>query len=106
MKDHILASKFAFAKAAEVELDEVVTYYNLEKPGLGDDFSAEVEEAIRQVVEHPQRWALILHDKRRYHLKRFPYGLVYKIGSDRIFFLAVMHLKRRPGYWKDREEEV
>ncbi|HEV8605802.1 MAG TPA: type II toxin-antitoxin system RelE/ParE family toxin [Tepidisphaeraceae bacterium] len=106
MKDDILAAKFAFAKAAEVELAEVIAYYNAEKPGLGDEFADAVDKAIQEVVEHPHRWTIILDDKRRYRLERFPYGLVYKIVSAKIFFLAVMHLHRDPNYWKDREKEV
>src|SRR5688572_32126860 len=106
MKDNPLELKFAFAKAADIELDEVIAFYNEKRPGLGDEFGAQVDQAIQDVVEHPRRWTIISHDKRRYRLKRFPYGLVYKILPDRIFFLAVMHLKRRPGYWKGREEEI
>jgi hypothetical protein len=105
MKKYRLGSKFGFAKIADTELDEVVAYYNHEKPGLGEEFNAQVEYGIQEVVEHPHRWPIIARNTRRYRLKRFPYGLVYKIRRNRILFLAVMHLKRRPGYWKEREAE-
>ena len=39
---------------------------------------------------------------RRRMLNRFPYGLLYAVEADRIIVVAVMHLHRRPGYWKDR----
>ncbi|MBA3346286.1 MAG: type II toxin-antitoxin system RelE/ParE family toxin [Gemmatimonadales bacterium] len=35
-------------------------------------------------------------------LRRFPYSLLYRIETDRIYVLAVMHHRRRPGYWTDR----
>jgi hypothetical protein len=38
-------------------------------------------------------------------LRRFPFGLLYAIETERIVIVAVAHLKRRPGYWKDRIEE-
>jgi hypothetical protein len=34
-----------------------------------------------------------------------PYGLVYQVRSDKILILAVMHLSRRPDYWRDREQQ-
>src|SRR6266513_935347 len=105
MDDTALASRFTFAKAADLELDEAVAWYNSKQERLGDELAAEVKKGIREVVEHPLRWAMLDDDKRRYRLKRFPYGLVYKIGSTKILFVAVMHLKRKPGYWKGRETE-
>ncbi len=33
-------------------------------------------------------------------MRRFPYGLIYRIQSDRVVIVAVMHLKRRPFYWR------
>ncbi|SRR5258706_10788820 len=100
-----ISSKFTFAKAADVELDEAVAWYNNQKQGLGYELAAEVEKGVREVVEHPLRWPILVADKRRYRLARFPYGLIYIIAEDRILFLAVMHLKRRPGYWRGREAE-
>jgi toxin ParE2 len=36
----------------------------------------------------------------RYRLRRFPYGLVYRLAESEIVVLAVMHLHRKPDYWK------
>jgi hypothetical protein len=35
-------------------------------------------------------------------LKRFPFGILYVATVDEIVVLAVMHLRRRPGYWQGR----
>jgi hypothetical protein len=42
--------------------------------------------------------------KRRF--KKFPYGIVFRVHDGEIFVLAVMHLRRKPGYWKDRLKEL
>ena len=96
---------FIFARAAEIELREAIDYYNREKPGLGKQFSAAIDAGIDEVLEHPRRWPILTGNKRRYRLNKFPYGLVYRIAKDRILFIAVMHLNRRPGYWRGREAE-
>lgn len=39
---------------------------------------------------------------RRCLVRRFPYGVLYARESDRLYILAIMHTKRKPGYWLDR----
>lgn len=39
------------------------------------------------------RWALI---------ETFPFAIVYRPQGDLIEILAVMHQRRRPGYWENR----
>jgi hypothetical protein len=39
---------------------------------------------------------------RRVRTKRFPYAVVFIELAERIRVIAVMHERRRPGYWKDR----
>ena len=69
---------------------------------LGDAFSRSVEAAINQIVAHPTAWREIKEDVRRHLLARFPFGIYYTIEADYILIIAVMHMQRRPGYWRDR----
>ncbi len=39
---------------------------------------------------------------RRSLLRRFPYGIICAEEGDGVWVLAVMHLHRKPGYWRDR----
>jgi hypothetical protein len=34
---------------------------------------------------------------------RFPYGVIYRLSGDTVEIVAVMHLSRKPGYWKHRQ---
>ena len=95
-----------FLPPAEAELDEAVSYYNAQSAGLGAEFVSEIREGLARIEQFPQAWQLLGERGRRYRLRRFPYGLVYvEAGSD-IIVLAVMHLHRRPGYWKERLGQV
>lgn len=40
---------------------------------------------------------------RRRLVRRFPYAVLYSISPDLIRILAVMHSRRRPMYWIERE---
>ncbi|MDN3511717.1 MAG: hypothetical protein NG784_10520 [Candidatus Jettenia sp.] len=39
---------------------------------------------------------------RKCRLLRFLLGVIYRDKNDTIEIIAVMHLKKKPGYWKFR----
>jgi toxin ParE2 len=94
--------KVEFTSAAELELDEAVEFYNSRQPGLGQAFAAEAQKAADLILTYPKAWQALDGDTRRCRLNRFPYGLVYTIEHELIVILAVMHLHKRPGYWRAR----
>ncbi len=36
-------------------------------------------------------------------VKRFPFQVAYRLMPDSIVIVAIAHLKRKPGYWNDRD---
>lgn len=74
-------------------------------PGLGDAFLMETLHAFDLIEHHPDAWHPLSPSARRCRLRRFPYGVVYARVEDDILVLAVAHLHRRPGYWRDRLKE-
>ena len=91
-----------FHRLAEHELNEAAQYYELEEPGLGSAFLEEVDRCLRSIAEQPEAGQILQGSVRRRLLRRFPYGLLYKINPSGIRILAVMNLKRRPNYWVGR----
>jgi hypothetical protein len=39
---------------------------------------------------------------RRIVANGFPYAVLHVVRPDCVWIIAIMHLKRRPGYWKHR----
>jgi plasmid stabilization system protein ParE len=89
---------------ARRELLEAIDYYNDIEPGLGASFLAEIESAISLVEEHPALWVEIASGIRRCLVRRFPYAVLYSAEAGRIFILAFMHTRRKPGYWSSRRQ--
>lgn len=87
---------------AREELQEATAFYEAARPGLGTRFVDAVEAGFRRVSEQPRLYRRIRGRFRRYLLERFPYGLIYSIEADCVYVVAVMHLKRKPGYWVKR----
>jgi plasmid stabilization system protein ParE len=91
-----------FLPLAEEEMNETARFYEERVRGLGREFLEEVERAINSILIQPSAGRIISQNIRRRILKRFPFGILYAMEPDRIVIVAVMHLHRRPGYWKSR----
>jgi toxin ParE1/3/4 len=61
-----------------------------------------LEAAIDRILQNPNAWRVIAQDVRRCLTHTFPYGILYTIEPESILIVAVMHLHRQPGYWRDR----
>ena len=94
--------KLRFADAARRELQEAAIYLETEEDGLGMRFLDAVGAARKQILMAPLAWHPLGQGLRRCHLKRFRYGLIYRIRGQSIEIIAVAHDSRRPGYWKTR----
>ena len=87
---------------AESEMLGGAKFYESRAPGLGHDFLDKIETAFCDIAEHPERWPVIRFDIRRRMVHRFPYGILYRIDSEKVVILAVAHLHRHPDYWVNR----
>jgi len=87
---------------ALAEYAEAVGFYEERAPGLGKEFFEEVQRVLRSVGEHPQLGSPLISPYRRAYCRRFPFGVVYREEGDVVWVQAIMHLRRRPGYWKGR----
>lgn len=92
----------SFRRAAQLEYDEAANWYEAQRPGLGGEFVAEIEQALLQACEMPQRFPKMLADVRCVRVRRFPYSIFFRIRSDRLIVLSVFHARRAPGIWRER----
>jgi toxin ParE2 len=91
--------KVRYARAAEADLIAAVTYYDGQRPGLGDCFLDEAEAAAGRIASFPHAWHKISANTRRCRLHRFPYGLIYRVKGDVVVVVAVAHLHSEPKQW-------
>lgn len=91
-----------FLPEADQEMLEAARYYQSLSSGLGADYLDEVERAVQSLASSPQTWPVLEGHYRRRLVKRFPFGVIYRIEPDKILIVAVAHLRKKPGYWKNR----
>jgi toxin ParE1/3/4 len=94
--------RITFLSVADVELSEAAQYYEKEQHGLGRQFLDAVRGAADAIRRQPETWPFYAKPIRASRVQIFPYRLLYRELADRIQIVAVMHLSRRPGYWKNR----
>jgi plasmid stabilization system protein ParE len=91
-----------FDPRAEEEFLQGAQYYEDQEPRLGTRFIAAVEMAVRVASADPRIHPETLGGCRKCRVVRFPYALIFRDRNDEVQIIAVMHMKRRPGYWRER----
>ena len=77
-------------EAAE-DLAAARDWYEQQRQGLGEEFLTAAEAMFEQIRTMPELYAVVLEDVRRSKLRRFPYVVYYRVLTDRIEVLAVLH---------------
>jgi toxin ParE1/3/4 len=91
-----------FHPEADAEYAKAAEYYATIQAELGGRFFDEIESLISDVCENPMRWKEFDPPARRRLAFGFPYAVVYIDEPDCVWIVAVMPLRREPGYWKER----
>lgn len=84
------------------EMEDARSWYENKVKGLGVRFLDEVDRAMDAILESPDTWPNYSEETQRFLLHRFPFAIIYRHKEVKIQILALMHLKRKPEYWKAR----
>jgi len=89
---------------AEVDIDNAYIWYELRQINLGYKFYKKVEESVQFISRNPYCCEDIYRGIRRFIIKKFPYGIYYKINFEyqEIQIIGVIHFKRSSHIIKKR----
>jgi plasmid stabilization system protein ParE len=90
---------------ADADLKEAFAWYESIHPDLGMRFAVAVDGAVEVMARSPLAYQIVHAEIRRVGVRRFPYGLFFKVEPNRIVVIACMHGKRNPKRWKLRRGE-
>ena len=91
-----------FRPEADDDLLAARDWYEQQQSGLGQWFSDALIAALDRIKAMPQMYAIVFHNVRRAKLRTFPYLIYYRLLTDRIEVLAVLHGSRDPKRWQER----
>lgn len=91
-----------FRPAAAADIEAAYNWYESQLPGLGDEFVAAINAAVASISENPFAYPVIHRQARRLLLRRFPYGLYFRLIDNHPIVIACMHGSRDPIRWQSR----
>jgi toxin ParE1/3/4 len=97
-----MTRSFHVTLEAEDDIRGADHWYEAQRMGLGDEFSAAVIDVFHRIEANPPAAAVRKLGVRRMNLKRFPYGVHYIVDEEHISVIAVLHAKRDPNTWMER----
>ena len=102
-----MSRPLTFSADAREELRAAMTWYEERSPGLGRALLDEARDCFRLIHEHPGVGGPVpgvaeAVAARRVSLRRFPYMVIYLELGEEVRILAFAHMRRRPGYWRNR----
>lgn len=94
-----------FHPEADSEMAAAARWYESQQDGLGKRFLTSIQESLTRIELDPEIYPIVEGDVRRCLVKIFPYGVLFRFKGGVVSVMAVMHLHREPGYWKNRASE-
>ncbi len=78
-------------ETAELEITEIIDWYDFKKQGLGDRFYKELLNEFERIAKTPKIYSYYKKDFRKAALKRFLYLIIYKITEVEIIVYSIIH---------------
>ena len=95
-----MPAELIFQPAVKQEVDEIISYYEVRKAGLGLLFIEVLDLLLERIQKHPLEFQVRHRSIRKASLKNFPYNVYFRIHRNQIIILAVLHQRRNPRIWK------
>lgn len=98
-----MSRQVIFNLEARVEFEDAVTWYEQQRPGLGDRFEAEVHATFRRILQNPERFRPLSRTIHMARVKVFDkYGVYFRISPEFIVIVSVFHGSRDPAELRRR----
>ena len=93
--------KFAvvFEASARDDLLAAFRWYEARQSGLGEEFLRSVAAVEEALTRNPERYPVANDPYRSAKLRKFPYGLHYRIVGEKGSILSCLHFRQNPERW-------
>jgi len=94
--------RIVFRRAAKNEFEDAAVRYDVQRPGLGEEFTIEIAQAVARAAAAPERYPIIFGDIQRTVARRFPFSVYFRVRFDSMVVPAVFDGRRDPAIWQRR----
>jgi plasmid stabilization system protein ParE len=92
----------AIADASEEDLRMAYHWYKEQNEKLANNFEMHFSKGIDSIQKNPFKTQVRYKSIRVFFLKKFPYGIHFKVEDTTILIVAVFHTSMNPRQWKKR----
>ena len=94
--------EFLWHPDAIAEANAAADFYQDKQYDLARRFINHLNEVLDRIAIKPEVYREVEPGVRKIKLESFPYADIYRTRNTKVEVIAVMHLRRRPGYWMNR----
>ena len=94
--------KIVIRPRARAEILEAAAWYDEQQAGRGDTFRDALRILISGIAESPLSFPRVQGEMRRAVLRRYRYGVYFRVHDDEVVIVAVVHGNRNPSSWQGR----
>jgi hypothetical protein len=94
-----MSYEIMFESPAANEMTQAFEWYESRKSGLGAEFLRSVAVARDLLTSDPLRFPETRPPFHWIKLRKFPYGLHYRIVGHKVSILACLHFRQSPERW-------
>jgi plasmid stabilization system protein ParE len=87
---------------AEADIAEAAIWYERRRSGLGAEFVRSIDDCLALISKQPDIFPVVYRQARMALPRKFPYLVIYRVSSESITIVAVIHGSRNPSRWKSR----
>ena len=91
-----------FTVAARADTLDAIDWYEARQGGMGKSFAGELDDITTRIGTNPLLFPVVRRGVRRAVLRRFPYGVFFRVLPDRVQVIACLHTSRDPRRWEAR----
>ena len=95
-------AEVTFHPEAQAEYEVAYDWYWARSATAARRFEKELLRILGLVADSPHMFPKYDDEHRFAVLKRYPYSVVFRPETERVYVVAVPHAARKPGYWKRR----
>jgi len=86
-------------KIAKHEITEAFLWYEEKQDNLGFRFEEHITDLIENIQRNPRIYQVRYRDVRIAFMRKFPYGVHFKINGTQIIVIGVYHTSRDSAGW-------
>jgi plasmid stabilization system protein ParE len=95
-------AEISYHPEAEAEIQAATAWYLSRSQAAAIGLVEEIDRTMAMIQQFPELQPAYDERHRFAVLRRYPYSIIYRKGTDRLRVIAFAHPRRRAGYWQGR----